>query len=367
MLVQETGVMTETDADGRPRRNPEQDAALLERKIGMAVDTGAGVIEWLWNINAIMRSQQEVTIGAVRPDGTERPEAEVLKAYATFAKTIGSYLDGSEPDQINILTSQAEQFSVLGAMATDAQQRSVRALTYRCRIAARMISENHVDDIEGSKLTILPSAQMLQDSTWKELLEYVKNGGNLLIAGPVERDEHWQSRDRLRQIGIQANTSSLTYRSTSIQIGAESVEMDFPIDVQRALEILEFADGKSYQESAYGNGHIFVVDAPIELAEPPDATAMVYRHVLSQLGIKPSFEDPGLPPSVLVRPMVLRDAVLYLLSSESPEDHDIDLHDDLSGGWIKLRLPALRTTLVLLNRKTGQTIATYRGPKWPDN
>jgi hypothetical protein len=80
MLVQETGVMTETDMDGRPRRTPAQDAELLERKIGIALNTGTGAIEWLWNVNAIMRSQQEVTIGAVRPDGTEKPEAGVLAA-----------------------------------------------------------------------------------------------------------------------------------------------------------------------------------------------------------------------------------------------------------------------------------------------
>jgi hypothetical protein len=366
MLIQETGVMTETDADGRPRRNPDQDAALLERKIGVAIATGAGAIEWLWNTNAIMRSQQEVTIGAVRPDGTEKQEASVLKAYTAFAKTLRSHLDDPEPEPVTILTSQAEQFSVLGAMATEAQHRSIRAMTYRCRIAARMVSENHIDDIAGSKLTILPSAQMLQDSTWQKLLNYVEEGGNLLITGPLGRDQHWQLRDRLRQIGIQSTTSSLIYRSTSIQVGTDSVEADFPIAVQRNIETLKLTGGQSYLEVKYGKGRVFLVSAPVELAESPDATVMVYRHVLAQLEIKPSFEDNSLPSSVLVRPLVLRDAVLYLLSSESSDDQDIDLHDDLSGGWIKLHLPALRTTLVLLNRKTGQITTAYHGPTWPD-
>jgi hypothetical protein len=367
VLVQETGVMTETNADGRPRRNPQQDAALLERKIGVAVATGAGAIEWLWNANAIMRSQQEITIGAVRPDGTEKQEAGVLEAYAIFAKTIRSYLNDPEPEPVTILTSQAEQFSVVGAMATDAQHRSVRAMTYRCRIATRLVSENHVDDIAGSRLIILPSAQMLQDSTWQTLLHYVEQGGNLLMTGPAERDEHWQLRNRLRKMGIQATTSSLIYRSTSIRMGTESVAADFPIAVQRNVESLKLKDGKSYLEVKYGKGRVFVVDAPVELAESPDATVMVYQHVLAELGIKPSFEDQTLPSSVLVRPLVLRDSVLYLLSSESSDDQDIDLHDDISGGWIKLQLPALRTTLVLLSRKTGQLITAYHGPTWPDD
>lgn len=362
MLVQETGVMTDTDADGRPRRDPEQDAALLERKLGIAVDTGAGAIEWLWNINALMRSQQEVTIGAVRPDGTETPQAEVLKAYATFAKKIAGHLDDPEPEPVAILTSQAEQFSVLGPMATEAQHRSVRALNYQCRIAGRMVSENHVEDIAGSKLTILPSAQMLKDSTWQYLIDYVRKGGNLLITGPIERDEDWRERDRLHQIGIDATASSLIYRSTPIRMGAENVQATFSIAAQRTLETLHLSDGKSFAEVKVGKGRVFVVVAPVELAESPDVAAAVYNHVLTQLGITPAFSAPGLPDSVLVRPRVFHQTVLYLVSSESSLDQDIDIADGFSGGHIKLHLPALRTAMVLINRESGQIVAAYIPP-----
>lgn len=363
MLIQETGVMPQTNANGMLRRSPDEDAALLERKLGLSFDTGAGAIEWLWNINAIEWSQQEVTIGAVRPDGTEKPEAAVLKDYAAFAKSIQDYLQEPQPAPVTILTSQAEQFSVLSEMATEAQQRAVRVMSYRCRIAVRVVSENHVKDIAGSQLTVLPSAQMLRDATWRELLSYVKNGGNLLITGPIGRDAHWQLRKRLREVGIQAKSSNLLYRSSSIQIGTKTAEADFSTAVQGSLETITLANGKSYIERNYGKGRIFVVDAPVELAESPAATDIVYRYVFSQLGIKPSFEDPGLSPSVLVRPVIFKNAVLYLFSSESSSDQTIDMRDDVSGGYIKLQLPALRTKMVLLSRKTGKAIAMYRGPQ----
>jgi hypothetical protein len=364
MLVQETGVMTEVDPDGRPRRRPQADAALLEKKIGIAVGTGAGAIEWLWNMNAVMRSQQEITIGAVRPDGTEKPEAQVLEAYAKFAQTLQRHLSEPDSEHVTILTSQAAQFSVLGALAADAQHRAVRVMNYQCHIPAKIVTENHVGNIEGSKLVVLPSAQILQDATWQALMTYVNKGGNLLVTGPVERDEHWRPKDRLRQLGIDATSSTLDYRSATIVLGTESIEASFAMAAQRALETLHLADKQSYIEVRQGKGNIFLVATPVEFAESPDAAAAVYQHVLSQIGIVPEFEAAHLPPGVLLRPEVLKDSVLYLFVSESSADQDIDIRDKLSGANLKLNLQASRTKLVLLDRTTGAVLAAYSGPEW---
>lgn len=366
MLVQETGVMTETNADGRPRRSATTEAALFERKIGLALSTGAGAIEWLWNINAIMLSQQEVTIGAIRTDGTDKPEADVLRAYAQFAKDIQAHLSDPEPEVVSILTSQAEQFSVLGSVAIDAQHRAVRALSYQCHMSARMVAENQAADIAGSTLTILPSPQMLQDSTWRELISYVKDGGNILITGPADRDEHWDLRNRLEQLGITATTSTLTYKSINIQVGTEKIDASFSAAAQRALEVLTLPGGRSYLETEHGKGHIFIVSAPIELAESSDATAMVYKHVLNRLGIDPPFESANLPSSVLVRQRVFNDSVLYLFASESSSAQDLDIRDKVTETRIRLQIPAQRTELVLLSRGTGKVIVKYSSPEWPE-
>jgi hypothetical protein len=365
VLVQETGVMTEVGPDGRPRRSPQADGALIEKKLGIAVGTGAGAIEWLWNVNALMRSQQEVTIGAVRPDGTEKPEAQVLSAYAKFAQAIQGRLSEPSPEEVTILTSQAAQFSVLGGMAVDAQHRAVRAMNYACHVTARMVSENRVDDIEGSRLVVLASAQVLQDATWQHLMAYVDNGGNLLLTGPAERDEHWELRNRLRQLGIDANTATLDYRNTTIDTGDESIEASFASAAQKALETLVLPDGRSYMEVKHGKGEVFIVASPVELAESPESVAAVYRHVLSRIGIAPEFEAAHLAPGILVRAEILKDSVLYLFVSEASRDEDIDIRDTLTGANLKLALPALRTKLMLLDRATGAVLASYAGPEWP--
>jgi hypothetical protein len=365
LLVQETGVVTETGPDGRPRRSPEADGALLEKKFGIAVATGAGAMEWLWNVNALMRSQQEITIGAVRPDGTEKPEAAVMSAYAKFAQAIQVRLGEPNPEEVTILTSQAAQFSVLGDLAIDAQHRAVRVMNYACHISARMVSENQVDDIEGSKLVILPSAQVLRDATWQRLMTYVDNGGNLLLTGPAERDEHWEPQNRLRQLGIDAAAATLDYRNTTIDTGAESIEVSFASSAQRALETLVLPGGQSYMELKHGKGTVFIIASPVELAESAESAAAVYRHVLSRLGIAPEFEAAHLAPGVLVRTEIWKDSVLYLFVSESSRTEEIEIRDKLTGANLKLALPASRTKLILLDRETGVAVASYAGPEWP--
>ena len=67
------------------RFSPEVEADQLERKIAVSFAQGAGALEWVWNVNAYMANDNEIPIGAVRPDGTEKPEARVLAGYAAFA------------------------------------------------------------------------------------------------------------------------------------------------------------------------------------------------------------------------------------------------------------------------------------------
>jgi hypothetical protein len=363
MLVQETGIMPEVNADARPRRTPDEEAALLERKIGVALATGSGAIEWLWNVNALMRSQQEVTIGALRPDGSEKPDAAVLRAHAAFAKAISPHLGDPAPEQVAILTSQAAQFSVLQAVATDAQHRAVRAMNYLCRTPARLVGENRVADIGGAKLVVLPSAIMLRQETWQALLRYVAEGGTLLITGSAERDEHWQARDRLKALGLDAVSATLTYRSMDIDIGGHAQTVTFPNLSQRALEALRLPGEQSFAELRHGKGRVLVVAAPVELAESPDVTAAVYRDALQRAGVAPSFDAVDVPGSVLVRSVQFPDATLYLFASEDAFARNVAVRDSVSGALLRQRLLAGRTQMVLIDRKTGAVLASYGGDK----
>jgi hypothetical protein len=356
MLIQETGMQREWDLDGATRRTPESEARLLERKVAIALGAGAGAIEWLWNVNAYMRADGEVNIGALRVDETEKPDAAVLARYARFAAALRSHAVSPEMPQVAIVTSQALQYSVLGNMAAAAQQRAVRALEYGCRVPSYVVAENQVAQLGSPRLAILPSPQALTDAAWNALLAYVRGGGTLLITGPAERDEHWRMRGRLAKIGINAAVEPLTYRDATIHAGDRAVPLSFDASRQLTLDALRMPDG--WAEAPVGKGRVLVAAYPVELAEDPRATQAIYDIALARAGVPRPFSATGLTDGVLVRPVVFAGSVLYLFVSESAADANFEVKDRLTGATLRFRLPSGRARLVLLDRRTGKTIAT---------
>lgn len=86
-LIEETGVMFYEKADGSAFRTEQEAAQLLDRKIAISLGTGgAGFIQWIWNINPLMKNDNEATIGLVRADGTVKPEFDIVKKYAAFIR-----------------------------------------------------------------------------------------------------------------------------------------------------------------------------------------------------------------------------------------------------------------------------------------
>src|SRR5271169_805580 len=220
MLIQETGLQRELTLDEIARRTPEQEAALFERKLALSFVYGSGAIEWLWNSNSYMTESNETPIGALHADGTEKPEATVLRGMARFAAAASPYLVNPKLPAVAIVTSQAAQFSVQGQLQMEAQQSAVRALAYGLPQPCYIIAENQIDKLGSPKLVILPSAQALRESTWQALLAYVKNGGNLLVTGPVSRDEHWHLVDRYTPLGLKAHTEPLTFHNALSSLGS---------------------------------------------------------------------------------------------------------------------------------------------------
>ncbi len=358
MLVQETGVSHEVRVDGEAHRSPVEETSLLERKLAMAAGTSAGAIQWLWNVNAYQRDDREATIGALRPDGTEKPEAELLRRFALFAAAAGPHMTGAVPAEVAIVTSQTLQLSPLMNLATEAQQKSVRALHYLCGVPAYVITENNLSKLGSPKLVILPAAQALGDEAWSALVEYVSGGGTLLVTGSVERDAHWRVTQRLAALGAPAAPEALLLRAGVQRIGARNVPLNFAFEKQQSAEVLRFADGETLHTLAHGKGRILVASAPVELAEGLQATADLYAWALGQAGVQSPF-DGQTPAGVLVRPVALADSVLYLIVSESANEETISVRDRLTGGEIKMKIAPGRAQLVLLNRAGGQVIARF--------
>lgn len=360
LLIQETGLQRELDPDEVARRTPESEGALLERKMAISFIQASGAIEWLWNTNSYMTEGNETPIGAVRTDGTEKPEATVMRGFAAFAKSLHEHLRNPQQPSVAIITSQAAQFSVRADLQLEAQRKAVRALAYHTCLQPYAIAENQIGKLGSPKLAILPSPQALTQTAWNSLLKYVNDGGNLLVTGPVDRDEHWQIIKRAAQLELDAQPEPLTYHNAVVKLADRSVPLSFEQAKQNVLDSLRFNDGSPFKEVPYGKGRIFWAAYPVELAEGVQPAADLDTYVAGRLGLKPTFEpQAALPPGVLVYPVVLEDSVLYVMASESADDSNIDLRDTLTGVRLKLQLPAQHAALALIGKREKSVVAKY--------
>jgi hypothetical protein len=360
MLVQETGLQRELNLDEVARRTPENEAALFERKVATSFIQGSGAIEWLWNTNSYMTESNETPIGAVRTDYTEKPEATVMRAFAQFAPALQEHLHDPELPSIAIVTSQAAQFSVLSDFQLEAQRRAVRAFAYGIHLPCYVIAENQIEKLGAPKLVVLPSPQALGEAAWLALLKYVDAGGNLLVTGPVDRDEHWQVLHRAADLGLRAAIEPLTYHNRTLRAGERNIPLAFGQPQQNWLDSLHFEDGSTLKEFTHGKGQIFWTSDPVELAEDLQSSSDLYAYVVGRLNIAPVFTPQlPLPADVLVFPTVLADSILYVMVSDSGTDTKIDLRDRSTGVPLSFTLPSEHAAIAVIGRKERKILAKY--------
>ena len=363
LLIQETGEQRRLTVDDHLRLSPEQESWQLERKIAIAFAQGAGALEWVWNVNAYMANDNEIPIGAVRPDGTEKPEAQVLAGFAAFANQSPQSFTKILPPDVTMVTSQTLLYSVLGGLALDTQKKALRTLAYRDHTPVRLLPENRLADLGSPKLVVLPSPQGLSQAAWDQLMDYVSRGGILLITGPVNRDEHWQPVDRMTPLGVQAEIGPLVVRGADLTLpGGARYGLGFPAIVQQSETLtMRFADGKSVEVIPHGSGKILWTADPVEFAEGYDAAAAAYRWALQQAGVQPTFQERSpMSPQVLAFATKLEDAELYSFSNESTENQQIDLVDDRTHAQISFTMEPQRGAALLLDLH-GHALASYGG------
>jgi hypothetical protein len=242
-------------------------------------------------------------------------------------------------------------------------------MNYVCGMPAYVLSENqlaqsanghfaNLPQEELPKLVILPSAHALSDEAWNALLQYVSDGGTLLVTGSAERDAHWRVTQRFAALGASATPESVLLRTATQRIGDTSEKLSFTFDKQQGADHLRFADGETLHTLTKGKGKIFVASEPVELAEGLQPAADLYTWALKQAGVEKPFVGRT-SAGILVRPLTLADSVLYLIVSESADIEKISVHDKLSGGEINLTVSPGRTALILLSRKDGHVLARF--------
>jgi hypothetical protein len=365
-LVEETGVMFYERADGDESWRSEQEVAnLLERKmaISLAAD-GAGFVEWIWNTNPYMNSTNEVGIGFHRVDGTAKPELEPFLSIAKFMERYGSLLRDREAERVVMVIPHSQMFSPRG-FAQEATRRCVRAMYYHCGVAVQAVSEYALADYGGdAKLIVVPAPGVLTPRCWEALTERAKRGAVVAVSGvtnedaqsaPVQQTESFavggkdylvrfegEKIQRLEKVALRRDRSSRSVTAS---------EYGTPFLLESSL-----AETSKLAVTSLGAGKLIRCGLPLELGDSMEALAAFYQLAMARAGVTPIFNVTPRTPAVLVLPAVFRDVVLYTFVSETERDTPLQVTDLETRKHFTISVPAGRTALLLIDRRTGERI-----------
>lgn len=361
MLVEETGLMRYERTDGTPWRTEAQGAALLERKLAIAVGAGgSGFVQWIWNTNPYMASDNEAGIGFFRADGTARPELAPFIRISRFLTDHGGQFRGREIEDVVLVVPHSQMFSPR-SHAVEATQRAVRVLTNHVHVQARAVSEYRLDDTLGApRLIIAPSPRVLTGAAWQGLLAAVEKGATLLVTGIIDADEQWHTVERTRALGLSAMFRPVSGHE-SVVIDGTTYHLGFRGDRLERLETA-FVAGDTpavVHHVVRGKGAILWMPVPVELSDSLDATSALYRAALARSGVQRAVDVEPADGSVFVGATTFAEAVLVVLASESGTDRDLTV--SLRAAPVtKVRLRAGRAMLLLFDRASGKLLGRDR-------
>ena len=355
-LMEETGVMFYEKADGGASWRSETDVSnLLERKlaISFAAD-GAGFIEWIWNTNPYMNSTNEVGIGFHRVDSSAKPELEPFLRIAKFMSQYGQYLKDRVPEPVAMVIPHSQMFSPR-SFAHEATRRCVRAMYYHCGVPMQAVSEYMVPEyLDQAKLIIVPSPVVLRSKSWTAVNQQTSRGATIAISGAIDLDmlpASSFSTQPVKNVPV-AESETITISGREYLVRYEGEKM------QRLEKVVDQSLRPPVQpvNLSFGTGRALWSPLPLELGDSMVALVAFYNSALAAAGISPIFTATPRTPSVLVLPSLFRDVVLYTFVSETDRDTQMQVTHLESRTQFPVSVPAQRTAMVLLERKTGKII-----------
>ncbi len=353
-LVEETGVMFNEKMDGSAWRSEEEARDLLERKLAVSfAGRGAGFIEWIWNTNPYMMSDNEAAIGLHRIDGTAKPELEPLRRFAAFYAARSGGMTGLAEPECAMVIPHSLMFSTRN-FATESTRRAVRAMHAHCRSAMSAISEHRIGELRTRpKLLLLPAPRILTQSAWEALLALVEQGSTLLVTGPVDADEHWLPVPRIGALGVDHRIRPVA-QEEFLAIDGSTYRLSYRDNkIQRVEKGVETGTGTSGGDSSIpsirilpcSKGRILWSPLPVELAESIDPLAALYRFALVQAGVAPTFTAEPPDPSILILPLHYEKMSIYTFISENDKETGVKVVDARSGKVLEVVVPAGRTVV----------------------
>ncbi len=364
-LIQETGIMYVETADSKAKRSEEELRNILERKYAYAFSTGgAGAVQWLWNTNFYMNNTNESNIGALRADGTQKPEADVSYDFGKFIGEIRDLFVDRQLEEVAVVFPYSNDFSNR-KFAFDATTKLTRVLAYQMNVPFRAMGEYHLEALEEQppKLLMVPSAHNFSQEALKKVFQYVeKTGATLLWTGPIGLDEYWEhSGKRTDQLG--------EYQLSNV-VREEVVTIDgvnYPVSFgNRRIgevnkEIVVDQDDASLIEVEIGKGRLLWCPLPVELNERTDVLTALYRKALSHAGVEEELEwiKGGEFPGIYGRKLIFQDGYLYTFVSEYAVNTNIKIKDTATNQVFQFNLEKERSVLFATD-KQGNIIASYR-------
>lgn len=360
-LVQETGIMYAENTDGAPKRAELELRNILERKYAIAFATGsAGAVHWLWNTNLYMNDVNEVNIGALRADGTQKPEADVSYDFGQFMANSRDIFVHRQLEDTVVVYPYANDFSNR-SMAFQATTQLTRILLHHMKIPFRALGEFHLGPLKTlpPKLIIVPSAHHFSRDAREMLLNHVsQHGGVLLWTGPLHRDEYWDPIPPIHPSILSVSLGNVL-REESLTINGRKLRVPFPNSriAQVNKEMICCSDaglaGSEGEQSVYeipvGRGLLLWCPLPVELGSGEDALIELYSTAAQRAGVGPELVwESGPHPGVFGRKVTFRDAALFIFISESGDDQQVKVTDPITGltyaFWLQRDRSVLFTT-----------------------
>ncbi|WP_138755113.1 alpha-amylase family protein [Paenibacillus sinopodophylli] len=367
-LVQETGIMYVETPEGRAKRSEEELRSMLERKYAYAFATGgAGAVQWIWNTNYYMDNANESHIGALRADGTEKPEADVSYDFGAFMAEIRDLFVGRELEDTVVVFPYSNDFSNR-KLAFDATTKATRVLAYELNKPFRGVGEYHLDELEATpvKLVILPSAHNMDDAALTQLLGYIeRTGATLLLTGPTSLDAYWRPVERHSELFGERELVNVR-REELLHIGNRLLPVSYGsrkiAEVWKEAQVDAVnADADQLIEMPLGKGRVLWCPLPLELNDRIEPISAVYQYALASSGCREelSWIKGGHFPGVYGRKLTFQEGALFTFVSEFSLDAEIEVQDPATGVRYAFMLEKERSVLFAVN-KCGELLSVYR-------
>lgn len=369
-LIQETGIMYVETPDGRAKRSEAELRNILERKYAYAFSTGgAGAIHWIWNTNFYMDNANESHIGALRADGTEKPEADVSYDFGRFIAETRDLFTDRELEDIAVVFPYSNDFSNR-ALAFQSTTRLTRLMSYDLKIPFRGASEYHLDALrrQTPKLIMVPSPHNMDSGALEELIALVKESGvTLLVTGPLGLDAYWRPSDRMDEVLGKRKLANVR-REEMLGLGGRPMAVSF--GHRRIAEVVKEspADADGIQGSMdhvvdmpLGKGRLIWSSLPLELNGRDEPIVELYQYAAEAAGVGQDMHwiAGGELPGVYGRKLSFKEGNLYVFVSEFGWDASVKVQDPRTGAAYSFTLESDRSVLFATDRE-GRITAVYR-------